>query len=143
MRLSFYISIFVSTNLVLTLLKRNQSQTSISFPRRLSSVSTPLLTRHDHALLFRCQDATPLTLGQEFSGYVQQLRNGIARVENCLPRIYQLAAGGTAVGTGLNTRVGFAERVAEEVAKETGQLSSALYWIWCLPDPQLIIMRMG
>lgn len=66
------------------------------------------------------QDATPLTLGQEFSGYVQQLKNGIERIESTLPRIYQLAAGGTAVGTGLNTRVGFAEKVAENVADITG-----------------------
>ncbi|TKR65175.1 hypothetical protein L596_025618 [Steinernema carpocapsae] len=55
------------------------------------------------------QDAVPLTLGQEFSAYVQQLNNGIARVEATLPRLYELAAGGTAVGTGLNTRIGFAE----------------------------------
>lgn len=66
------------------------------------------------------QDATPLTLGQEFSGYVQQLKNAIERVESTLPRIYQLAAGGTAVGTGLNTRIGFAEKVAENVADITG-----------------------
>ena len=50
------------------------------------------------------QDATPLTLGQEFSGYVAQLRYGVERVEATLPRLYLLAAGGTAVGTGLNTR---------------------------------------
>merc|ERR1712013_227768 len=55
------------------------------------------------------QDATPLTLGQEFSGYVTQLQYGIERVETTLPRLYMLAAGGTAVGTGLNTRIGFAE----------------------------------
>jgi len=66
------------------------------------------------------QDATPLTLGQEFSGYVQQLKYAIERVESTLPRIYQLAAGGTAVGTGLNTRIGFAEKVAENVADITG-----------------------
>ena len=59
------------------------------------------------------QDAVPLTLGQEFSAYVQQLNNGIARIENTLPRVYELAAGGTAVGTGLNTRKGFAEGVAK------------------------------
>uniref|UniRef100_A0A7E4V0U9 fumarate hydratase n=1 Tax=Panagrellus redivivus TaxID=6233 RepID=A0A7E4V0U9_PANRE len=66
------------------------------------------------------QDAVPLTLGQEFSAYVQQIDNGITRVENTLPRVFQLAAGGTAVGTGLNTRIGFAEKVAATVAKETG-----------------------
>jgi len=66
------------------------------------------------------QDATPLTLGQEFGGYVQQLKFGIERVEATLPRLYMLAAGGTAVGTGLNTRVGFAEKVAAKVADLTG-----------------------
>ena len=57
------------------------------------------------------QDATPLTLGQEFGGYVAQIRMGIERIEATLPRLYLLAAGGTAVGTGLNTRIGFAEKV--------------------------------
>lgn len=66
------------------------------------------------------QDATPLTVGQEFSGYVQQMDYGIARVEAALPRIYELAIGGTAVGTGLNTRIGFAEGCVEEIAKFTG-----------------------
>ncbi|KAE9549255.1 hypothetical protein FO519_007533 [Halicephalobus sp. NKZ332] len=66
------------------------------------------------------QDAVPLTLGQEFSAYVQQLNNGIARIEATLPRVYELAAGGTAVGTGLNTRIGFAEKVAKTVSELTG-----------------------
>lgn len=66
------------------------------------------------------QDATPLTLGQEFGGYAHQVAKGIARVEACLPDIYELAQGGTAVGTGLNTRKGFAEKVAHEIAKITG-----------------------
>jgi fumarate hydratase class II len=66
------------------------------------------------------QDATPLTLGQEFSGYAQQIRNGIARVEAALPRVLELAQGGTAVGTGLNAAPGFALRFAEEVARLTG-----------------------
>lgn len=65
-------------------------------------------------------DATPLTLGQEFSGYVQQLENGMARVEAALPHIYQLALGGTAVGTGLNTHPQFAETAAKMIAEETG-----------------------
>src|SRR5690606_35892627 len=55
------------------------------------------------------QDATPVTLGQEFSGYAQQIRNGITRAKNCLPHILELAQGGTAVGTGLNSADGFAE----------------------------------
>ena len=66
------------------------------------------------------QDATPLTLGQEFSGYVQQVSYGIQRVRQVLPRLYELAQGGTAVGTGLNAPPGFAERFAEEVAELTG-----------------------
>ena len=66
------------------------------------------------------QDATPLTLGQEFSGYAQQLANGLIRVQGVLPRLMQLAQGGTAVGTGLNTRKGFAEAFAAAVAKITG-----------------------
>jgi len=66
------------------------------------------------------QDATPLTLGQEFSGYVQQLTNGIERVEMTLPMLMQLAQGGTAVGTGLNAPIGFAEGVAERIAAITG-----------------------
>jgi fumarate hydratase, class II len=66
------------------------------------------------------QDATPLTLGQEFSGYLHQVDNGIARLRQSLPRLYQLAQGGTAVGTGLNTTRGFAEAFAQEVAAITG-----------------------
>ncbi|KAE9971837.1 hypothetical protein BLS_004295 [Venturia inaequalis] len=66
------------------------------------------------------QDATPLTLGQEFSGYVTQLEYGILRVESSLPRLKMLAQGGTAVGTGINTFKGFAEGIAEEVSKMTG-----------------------
>lgn len=66
------------------------------------------------------QDATPLTLGQEFSGYVHQLDMGIERVQSCLPRLKLLAQGGTAVGTGLNTFKGFAEMIAAEVSKMTG-----------------------
>jgi len=68
------------------------------------------------------QDATPLTLGQEFSGYAQMVENGICRVEDVLPRLSLLAQGGTAVGTGLNSKVGFAEKFAEEVSKITGIL---------------------
>jgi len=66
------------------------------------------------------QDATPVTLGQEFSGYAQQVENGIARIESTLPMLMQLAQGGTAVGTGLASPVGFAEKVAEKIAQITG-----------------------
>ena len=66
------------------------------------------------------QDATPLTLGQEFSGYTTQIRYGIERVKQSLPRLLALAQGGTAVGTGLNAKPGFAEKFANEVASYTG-----------------------
>ena len=65
------------------------------------------------------QDATPLTLGQEFSGYAKQIEYGIARVKDTLPRLYQLAQGGTAVGTGINSQAGFAEKFAANVASIT------------------------
>ena len=66
------------------------------------------------------QDATPLTLGQEFSGYTQQVENGIKRIEVTLPDLMQLAQGGTAVGTGLNAPIGFAQAVADRIAALTG-----------------------
>lgn len=67
------------------------------------------------------QDATPLTLGQEFSGYAHQVRMGLTRIEMALGGIYELAQGGTAVGTGLNTVKGWAEEVAANIADITGQ----------------------
>ncbi len=66
------------------------------------------------------QDATPITLGQEFSAYAVQIAHGIRRVESALPAVYELAQGGTAVGTGLNAAVGFDTRFAEELSKLTG-----------------------
>lgn len=66
------------------------------------------------------QDATPLTLGQEFSGYAHQVRQGISRINACLPGIYELAQGGTAVGTGLNTAKGWDTTVAANMAEITG-----------------------
>ena len=66
------------------------------------------------------QDATPLTLGQEFSGYVEQLRQADAHIGAVLPGLYALAIGGTAVGTGLNTHPEFGRRVAEELARHVG-----------------------
>jgi fumarate hydratase class II len=65
-------------------------------------------------------DATPLTLGQEFSGYVSQLDHGIRAIENTLPHLAELALGGTAVGTGINTPEGYSENVAKEIATLTG-----------------------
>lgn len=67
-------------------------------------------------------DATPLTLGNEFSGYAQQLTNGLARIEGALGRLSELALGGTAVGTGLNTHPEFAQKVAAEISSITGRM---------------------
>ena len=66
------------------------------------------------------QDATPLTLGQEFSGYASQLDHALTAVENALPHLYELAWGGTAVGTGLNAPERYAEKVADRIAEKTG-----------------------
>ena len=66
------------------------------------------------------QDATPITLGQEFSGYVAQLEHSLRHVETALPHLYELALGGTAVGTGLNAPKGYAEASAKEIARLTG-----------------------
>ncbi len=65
-------------------------------------------------------DATPLTLGQEFSGYVSQLDHGLKAVRNCLDHLSEIALGGTAVGTGINTPKGYSDKVAENIAKLTG-----------------------
>src|SRR5690606_28259508 len=65
-------------------------------------------------------DATPLTLGDEFSGYAEQAARGVRRLEAALPGLLELAQGGTAVGTGLNAEPGFAEAFAAEVAELTG-----------------------
>lgn len=65
-------------------------------------------------------DATPLTLGQEFSGYVSQLEHGLKAIKNTLPHLAELALGGTAVGTGINTPKGYAEKVAQKIAEMTG-----------------------
>jgi fumarate hydratase class II len=67
-----------------------------------------------------CQDATPLTLGQEFSGYAAQVDAGIRRIQRALPSLYELALGGTAVGTGLNTVLGYDADIAALIAEETG-----------------------
>ncbi len=79
-------------------------------------------TWHDIIKIGRthCQDATPLTLGQEFSGYTTQIANGIDRVKTALPRLKALAQGGTAVGTGLNTKPEFAQTFADHVSTITG-----------------------
>jgi fumarate hydratase class II len=66
------------------------------------------------------QDATPLTLGQEFSGYVSQLDHGVAHLDAAMPHLFELPVGGTAVGTGLNAPPGYAEKCAAEIARLTG-----------------------
>ncbi|HEU4821264.1 MAG TPA: class II fumarate hydratase [Qipengyuania sp.] len=121
----------------------NQSQSSNdTFPSAIHIAAVSEITRHlipalraMHARLAdqaerwagivkigrtHTQDATPLTLGQEFSGYAAQVENGIARIEAVLPGLYHLAQGGTAVGTGLNAPEGFAEKVAQRIAAITG-----------------------
>ena len=106
----------------------------ISAVRQIEEETIPALARLRDALAAKAEafrsiikigrthlmDATPLTLGQEFSGYVAQVENGIARLRDTLPRLRQLAQGGTAVGTGLNAVEGFAEDFAAEVAAITG-----------------------
>jgi fumarate hydratase, class II len=105
----------------------------IATVEQLQHILIPAL-EHLHSVLFKnsqawsgiikvgrthLQDATPLTLGQEFSGYATQMMLGVDRVKDCLKRLYPLAQGGTAVGTGLNSRPGFGEIFAEEIAKFT------------------------
>jgi fumarate hydratase class II len=100
----------------------------------LSGETTPALARLQEALAAKAaafasiikigrthlMDATPLTLGQEFSGYAQQMAYGVERLQGALPRLLQLAQGGTAVGTGLNAPAGFDRAFAVEVARLTG-----------------------
>ena len=107
---------------------------SIAGVRLLSEETLPALERLHTALDTKAKtfdsiikigrthlmDATPLTLGQEFSGYARQIENGIARIKATLPRLSELAQGGTAVGTGLNSVEGFAEAFARKVADITG-----------------------
>ncbi|CAI0376297.1 unnamed protein product [Linum tenue] len=96
--------------------------------RLLPNLKTLYATVHTKSIEFKdivkigrthTQDATPLTLGQEFSGYSTQLQYGIDRVTCSLPRMYKLAQGGTAVGTGLNTKRGFDAKIAQAIAEET------------------------
>jgi len=90
------------------------------------------------------QDATPLTLGQEFSGYAQQVENGIERIELTLPMLMQLAQGGTAVGTGLNAPEGFGQAIAERIAAITGlPLTSAPNKFEALAASDALVMSHG
>jgi fumarate hydratase class II len=89
-------------------------------------------------------DAVPLTLGQEFSGYVAQLDHNLARLESCLPHLYELAIGGTAVGTGLNTHPEFAQRVAQTISAMTGlPFVSAANKFAALASHEAIVMASG
>ncbi|MBI2424593.1 MAG: class II fumarate hydratase [Candidatus Hydrogenedentes bacterium] len=89
-------------------------------------------------------DATPLTLGQEFSGYAQQVANGVSRVNQTLPLLAELALGGTAVGTGLNTKKGYAEKVAAKIAELTGlPFSSAPNKFEALAAHDAMVMTSG
>lgn len=86
-----------------------------SLKRKVAEFDTIIKIGRTH-----CQDATPLTLGQEFSGYAMQVEYSIQRIEASLPCLYRLALGGTAVGTGLNTAQGYDVAIAEAIAQETG-----------------------
>ncbi|RRD43632.1 class II fumarate hydratase [Buchananella hordeovulneris] len=90
------------------------TQLAESLERKASEFADVVKSGRTHLM-----DATPLTLGQEFSGYATQVRNGLARVADALPRLYELPLGGTAVGTGINTPPGFSARVIAEIAKHT------------------------
>jgi fumarate hydratase class II len=93
-----------------------------SLDRLAKALSAKSAEWHDVVKIGRThlQDATPLTLGQEFSGYARQVALGVERAKAALTRLYPLAQGGTAVGTGLNARIGFAEGVAAELAQMCG-----------------------
>jgi len=86
-----------------------------AFRKKTSEFETIIKIGRTHLM-----DATPLTLGQEFSGYTTQLDYALDRIQGCLPRMYQIALGGTAVGTGLNSHRDFAQNVAQEIAELTG-----------------------
>ena len=108
------VSIAVSVELVKTLIPALQHMKK-ALADKSESFKTIIKIGRTHT-----QDATPITLGQEFSGYVHQIENAISRVESCMPRALELAQGGTAVGTGLNSIKGFAEKFAANVASDTG-----------------------
>lgn len=93
----------------LTGLRDSMHKKSVEFKKIIKAGRTHLM------------DAVPLTLGQEFSGYEEQVTNGLERIYGVLPRLYELALGGTAVGTGLNTHPKFAEKAVRLIAKETGK----------------------
>ena len=108
MHIATYIKVVEETLPKIQLLRDTLAEKSLVFMQVVKTGRTHLM------------DATPLTLGQEFSGYVTQLDNGMAAVKGSLGRIAELALGGTAVGTGLNTPDGYPEKVAAKIAELTG-----------------------
>jgi fumarate hydratase class II len=95
--------------------KKNQPKKQATFAQKAKEFDHIIKIGRTHTM-----DATPLTLGQEFGGYAQQLAYGVARVRSCLPALHRIAQGGTAVGTGLNTKPGFDVAVAKQLAQDTG-----------------------
>jgi fumarate hydratase class II len=91
------------------------STLAVSFQKKTTEFKDVIKIGRTHLM-----DATPLTLGQEFSGYTTQLEYAIDRINGCMPRMYQIALGGTAVGTGLNSHKDFAVKVASQIADLTG-----------------------
>ncbi|MEM9776094.1 MAG: class II fumarate hydratase [Chloroflexota bacterium] len=108
MHIATYIKVVEETLPKIQLLRDTLAEKSLGFMSVVKTGRTHLM------------DATPLTLGQEFSGYVTQLDNGMAAIKGSLGRIAELALGGTAVGTGLNTPDGYSETVAAKIAELTG-----------------------
>lgn len=108
MHIATYIKIVEETLPKVQLLRDTLAEKSLAFMQVVKTGRTHLM------------DATPLTLGQEFSGYVTQLDNGLAAIKGSLGRVAELALGGTAVGTGLNTPEGYSEHVAAKIAELTG-----------------------
>ena len=88
---------------------------AIAFERKAEAWKTVVKSGRTHLM-----DATPVTLGQEFGGYARQIRLGIERIEAALPRVAEVPLGGTAVGTGINTPLGFPQKVIAELAKDSG-----------------------
>lgn len=108
MHIATYVKVVEETLPKIQLLRDTLAEKSLAFMQVVKTGRTHLM------------DATPLTLGQEFSGYVTQLDNGMAAVKGSLGRVAELALGGTAVGTGLNTPEGYSEKVAAKIAELTG-----------------------
>lgn len=103
------------TNALVNDLKPALVHLAESLERKAKEFETVVKSGRTHLM-----DATPVTMGQEFGGYAAQVRYGIERIDSALPRVAEVPLGGTAVGTGINTPIGFAERVIEVLAEESG-----------------------